>query len=315
MPPKSDAKRAGAGASPSASRASSPSPEQEPVPDDSTMGGHPSSSRGRLTHGEAAAGRRRQSPGSRSRSRSRSASTGATGARGKTAATGSKTSAQSASQRTRASLPRLAGPSNLRSSHPSTVEKREDTGASWSGRKGTRRRSFSAKPDVAARKSRVSSEDYISSAADESKRSRKSTADKQKETGASSSGRQGTRRMSSSAKPSSGRQGTRRMSSSAKPAVARKSRGSFEDRRQSRASSLRSGSGSRRISRAARERAKSSAAAAAPSRRYGELEMFELDDEDEEATGSRPSSSHSKRGDRSSGAIRRAKFSPNPGRV
>jgi len=37
--------------------------------------------------------------------------------------------------------------------------------------------------------------------------------------------------------------------------------------------------------------------------------MFELDDEDEEATGSRPSSSHSKRGDRSSGAIRRAKFS------
>ncbi|EJK52461.1 hypothetical protein THAOC_28258 [Thalassiosira oceanica] len=71
MPPKSADKGTGAGASSSASRARSPSPEQEHVPDDSTLGGHSSSRRGRLTHGDPAAGRRpgrRQSPRSRSRS-------------------------------------------------------------------------------------------------------------------------------------------------------------------------------------------------------------------------------------------------------
>mmetsp|Transcript_14910 Transcript_14910/g.34618 ORF Transcript_14910/g.34618 Transcript_14910/m.34618 type:complete len:298 (-) Transcript_14910:27-920(-) len=199
----------------------------------------------------------------------------------------------------------------MRSSRPSTAERRMDTEARSSVRQGTRRRSSSAKPAVAPKLRGLLATNEDSSA-DESrvragqstKRSRPSIAEKR---GASSSGRQGTRRGSSSAKP----------------AVARKSRGSPEDSdgsgfekpvkpdhgRQSRASSSRRKSGSRRIGGGSRERAKSSSAAAAPSRRSGEFEMFELDDEDEEATGSRSSSSHSKRRARSSGAIRRARFS------
>ncbi|EJK70897.1 hypothetical protein THAOC_07709, partial [Thalassiosira oceanica] len=181
MPPKSAAKGTGAGPSSSASRARSPGPEQEHVPDDSTLGGHSSSRRGRLTHGDPAAGRRpgrRQSP----RSRSRSASTTA---RGKTAAAArSKNPAQSASRR-RAS-PRLAGPSTMRSSRPSTAERRKDTEARSSVRQGTRRRSSSAKPAVApklrgllATNEDSSSDESRVRAGQSTKRSRPSIAEKQ----------------------------------------------------------------------------------------------------------------------------------------
>ncbi|EJK43780.1 hypothetical protein THAOC_37743 [Thalassiosira oceanica] len=160
MPPKSAAKGTGAGASSSASRARSPSPEQEHVRDDSTLGGHSSSRRGRLTHGDPTAGRRpprRQSP------RSRSASTTA---RGKTAAAGSKNAAQSSSRR-RAS-PRLAGPSK-RSSRPSTAESRKDTEARSSGRQGTRRRSSSAKPAAACKLRGIAETNEDPSSDDESR--------------------------------------------------------------------------------------------------------------------------------------------------